>query len=119
MFASDATSTEPLRSAANALGGARNTNSFEAAEPALWECARFVQARGKRAVFWSVPDPTNPQRKALWADMNRVFRGSAAFIELAVPPEMMIDERHFSASGSAAVARALHEVTASAFATPR
>ena len=93
--------------------------AIEAAEPALWECARFVQAHGKRAVFWSVASPASPDRKTTWADLNRVFQGSSVFVELAVPPEMMIDERHFSASGSAAVARALRAVTASAFAAPR
>jgi hypothetical protein len=86
-----------------------DTEALARAQPALWEAASTVRTHGRRAVFWTLANgrPPNPD----WDALNRVFAGSAVFAEMTLPPEMMIDERHLTARGSAAVARALSELT--------
>ena len=61
-------------------------------------------------------DNAAPDAAATWDELNRVFRGSVVFVKVGVPAEMMIDDRHLTASGSAALAGVLHELTREAFA---
>jgi hypothetical protein len=77
-----------------------------ASEPMLWETASLVRSHGKRAVFWALDNAATGPRPA-WSDLNRAFAGSCVFATIAVPHEMMIDERHLTATGSAAVADVL------------
>jgi hypothetical protein len=85
------------------------------ADPGLWECAAVVRAHGKHAVFWTAEDSG---ASTAWDEWNRVFLGSAAFVRIVVPADMLIDERHLTSNGSAAVAALLHELTRDAFASP-
>jgi hypothetical protein len=84
------------------------------AEPWLWEVATSIRSRGKRAVFWRIVNDGRGA-PAHWAGLNRVFRGSAVFVTVAVPPEMMIDRLHLSARGSAQLADVLHQLTRTEF----
>jgi hypothetical protein len=80
------------------------------AEPQLWEYASFIRAHGKQAVFWRIDNGAS-DTSATWDQLNRVFQGSVAFVTVAAPAEMMVDERHLTSTGSAAVADMLHDVT--------
>lgn len=95
---------------ASAEPSAAQRQALAAAEPQLWEYASFIRAHGKRAVFWRIDNDarTSPPD---WDDLNRVFRGSVAFVTIAAPPAMMIDARHLTATGSAAVAMVLYQHT--------
>jgi hypothetical protein len=68
-----------------------------------------VRARGRRAIFWTLTTGRTPDPD--WEALNRVFAGSVVFAEIDVPAEMMLDERHLTARGSAAVARLLSDLT--------
>lgn len=81
-----------------------------AAEPLAFEFASFIRAHGKRAVFWRVDNEARAS-SAIWDGLNRAFSGSIVFITIAAPPEMMMDQRHLTANGSAAVAAALRHYT--------
>jgi hypothetical protein len=89
------------------------TNIDEAAlartQPALWDAASLMRARGRHAIFWTLTNGRTPDPD--WDALNRAFAGSSAFVEIEVPAEMMIDERHLTARGSAAVARLLSDIT--------
>ena len=75
-----------------------------------WEFASFIRAHRKRAVLWRIDNDARTST-ATWDALNRVFEGSVAFVTIAAPPEMMMDERHLTGNGSAAVAAVLHRFT--------
>ena len=85
---------------------AERLRELAAAEPMLWEAASLARSHGKRAIFWAVDNAARTLRPD-WRDLNRAFLGSCTFATIAVPPEMMIDDIHLSANGSAAVADVL------------
>jgi hypothetical protein len=84
--------------------------ALAASEPWLWDFATFIRSSGKRAVFWRLANDGSGLSES-WTSLNRVFRGSAVFATVTVPPEMMIDERHLSARGSAQLAGVLHDLS--------
>jgi hypothetical protein len=89
------------------------------AEPWLWEYASFIRAAGKRAVFFLILPPRDADERRDWADLNRIFHGSVAFVRVGVPDDMRIDPTHMSAAGSNAVAAMLDAVTRTELESPR
>jgi hypothetical protein len=100
-----------LRAIGDADLPAARLRELAAAEPVLWDTASLVRSHGKRAIVWGIDNATAGPR-ANWTDLNRAFLGSCVFATIAVPPEMMIDELHLSANGSAAVAEVLTSLAA-------
>jgi hypothetical protein len=94
------------RAIADADLRASRLRELAAAEPMLWDTASLVRSHRKRAIFWRI-DNAALGPLAEWSDLNRAFLGSCTFATIAVPPEMMMDELHLTANGSAAVAEAL------------
>lgn len=88
---------------------------LERREPRLWEYASFIRAHGRRAIFFALAGPGDSEAGPDWADMNRFFRHSVAFVRVGVPDDMMIDKTHLSAAGSRAYAEMLDTLTAAEF----
>jgi hypothetical protein len=85
-----------------------------AAQPMLWETASLVRSHGKRAIFWALDNAAVGPRVD-WTDLNLAFNPSCTFVTIVVPTEMMIDERHLTANGSAAVADTLSALAVDLF----
>jgi hypothetical protein len=95
-----------LHAVADADVPAARLRELAAADPMLWEAASLVRAHGKRAIFWTI-DNAAVGSSIDWADLNRAFLGACTFATIALPPEMMMDELHMTANGSAATADVL------------